>query len=262
MKILLTRPLEHTENSAARLAAAGLSAVILPLLRYVPVDEDAIPKRIFDAVIFTSAAAPGILIGRSDFSLAEITNSNRAYCVGSTTAAAAVAAGFEAVVPDRADTGGLIAALRDDISGGRLPARPLLLHASGRDISSDLAPSLPEVELARIVIYEAQPVDPGRDRLAAALDEAANGAVFLYSPRSAGQIAHLCEKYDLVERLCGLTMVGISEKVAQTMPKWPNAHIVVAERPDEASMIAALSAATGVGSIRGLDRTNDLEQRS
>jgi uroporphyrinogen-III synthase len=262
MKILLTRPRDYAEISAARLSDAGLEAVILPLMRYLLVEEDAIPERRFDAVIFTSAAAPDMLSGRSDFSIEANTVSGRAYCVGAATAAAAVAAGFEAVVPDRADAGGLISALDADIASVTLPARPVLLHASGRHISRDLASSLPGVELVRTVIYEAVPVDPGHDKLAAAIEAAANGGVFLYSARSAAQIAFLCEKYGLVKELCGLTMVGISEKVAQTMPKWPDARIVVADRPDEASMIAALRAATGVGSKRGLDRTDDLEQRS
>jgi uroporphyrinogen-III synthase len=247
MKILLTRPLDGARISAARLADEGFGAVILPLLRYCPADEDSIPERTYDAVIFTSAAAPGILVGRSDFPLSSSERTPRAYCIGPATAKAAIAAGFDAAVPDRADSEGLLAKLRADMDTGRLPARPELLYICARHVSHDLASALPEANIVRTVIYEAKLIDPGHDKLAAALDAAAHGGAFLYSARTARQLAHLSQKYGLVDALCGLTLVGISEKVAQMMPKWQNGHIVVADRPDESGMIAALRAAANKG---------------
>ena len=142
----LFRAEEDAAESAARLAALGISTVIAPAFEPAALPAPPLPGP-FDAVIATSAkafelASPLTLAAAQDL---------EAYVVGEKTLAAAERAGLRAHTPALPDAAALARKLVDAFSA---PAR--LLYLAGRDRKSDLERALAGagLSLAPLEVYE------------------------------------------------------------------------------------------------------------
>src|SRR5262245_10217484 len=145
MRLLVTRPQDDGERTAARLRARGHEVTLAPLLSIDAIDVE-LPREPLSAVVMTSANAARAIARHPRCALS-------AFPVGRHTAEAARAAGFRAVECADGDTDDLAALLRARFSERSAP----LLYLAGEDRAGDLAAS--GVPLLTAVVYRAAKVE-------------------------------------------------------------------------------------------------------
>lgn len=211
-RVLVTRPEPGASKTAAALLAAGHEPLLRPLMDTVDMPWT-MPTEAPDAVMLTSAAA-----ARHAGPLADSVRHLPTFCVGDATAQAAQAAGFL-----RADSvGGTVADVMLHASGLRR-----LLHLAGEDRTPVAVPE--GLHMAVRVVYRA--------RLLPLEDPGPLDAVMVYSLRSG---KHFADEWKRLGRGKGLIVVAISEAAAAGAGAlWRK--VVVADAPNEASMLAALA---------------------
>ncbi|MEE4120911.1 MAG: uroporphyrinogen-III synthase [Paracoccaceae bacterium] len=224
--LLLTRPRPAALRFAAELEAATgpfAATVISPLLDIVP--SGPFPRVSAEAALaFTSENAVAIAASR----LAPA--GRRAWCVGTRTAEAARAAGFDAVVAG-GDADALVALL--------LAERPMgeIVHLAGGHQRGDLAERLAAGGLTarRAVIYDQAPVPPTAEALAA-LGGPRPVLLPLFSPRSAALAAAMAEG-----AAAPLLLAALSPAVARGWGGPAPMALVTASRPESEALIDAIS---------------------
>ena len=249
MKVLVTRAEGPGKRTAERLRRAGYYPVLLPLMEYRDTGAT-LTEGPFDAIVFTGAAAIAILSARiaADDHLAGLFRLP-AFCVGEATAKAALASGFEHALAGP----GTAAELVDFIAGnlslkGSADGPPALLYPAPAERAFDLANAAGArgIAIAEVIIYSAEMLDPGAGALGGALDQCAGGAALLYSRRSAEHLLALATKRALQERLAGLTLIAISENVAETIAgRGP--RVLVSQLPYENGLFELLDQLAGGG---------------
>jgi uroporphyrinogen-III synthase len=207
--VLVLRPQPGADATAARAAERGLRAIIAPLFRIAPRDW-AMPDARFDALLFTSANAVRALDDRVDRTVP-------AYAVGTATAEAARAAGFESVTVGPGRIEELIPLILADGIGS-------LLHLAGEDRTA-FDPAGLRIETR--IVYAAEPVEPSP----AFAEALAEGAVaLLHSARAAQRFRALAGT--------GGRIAAISEGVrAAAGEGW--AAVAVADAPGDDALLAA-----------------------
>ena len=234
-RVLVTRPRVDAERLAARLEQAGHEAIVSPLLDVEPVAW-ALPQTPFDAVLFTSRQAPDAVKTQAagGTGAAGALGSVPVFPIGPGTYAACVEAGFANVQPHT--DGDLDRILASVIASG---ARSVL-WLSGEQISRDPTPVLGEhgISVTRRVVYRAQLAERFSDEAAAALAQNRVDWALLLSPRTARRFGEL---YAGLEGAAPstLTLGCISSQVAERVAGRPWRGIVVANQPNEASLLAA-----------------------
>lgn len=212
--VLVTRPPEQANATAARLRAEGWCApLVAPVLRIEPVAWE-LPQEAPVAVVITS--------GNAVPALALLPRAWPVYAVGTATAAAVRAMGFDTVH----DAAGDMVALGSLIRRTLTPEAGTLLYLSGATITTDPSAILPAYHVVRRIVYAATPLTR--------LPEGAEAAscALLYSPRSAALFANLFPHRDL-------TPVCLSPSVARAAGTgWRDLRI--AQHPDEEHLFAAL----------------------
>jgi uroporphyrinogen-III synthase len=210
--VLITRPEAAARRFAEEIAPLGLSSVIAPLQRIVPVAHDAQALRDAAGLVFTSEngvafAGPG--------------KGRPAWCVGPRTALRAREAGYD-VREGPGDAAGLLPLL-DGLGPG-------WLHPHGAHVAARLP-------VPGIVVYDQQPL-PLSAEAAALLRGAAPVILPLFSPRSA--------------RLAGVAVQGTTVRLwivpisAAARDEWNAAwegrpvRMLVADRPDAEGIIRAM----------------------
>jgi uroporphyrinogen-III synthase len=233
-RILVTRPRQDAKRTAARLAEHGFQAVIAPVIRIAPLAFQ-VPDGDFDAVLLTSANAAMAL---RKLGLGE----RPVFAVGRITAIATHEAGAAVVHEADGDATGLAALVK-----AALPPGARLLRLAGRDRKDEPDASLTAAGYVLQVVetYEAKPEAElpavAREALAAGkLDGALH-----FSRRSAEILRDLARQADLSDALKLLVHACLSGDVAVPLKEAGAARVVVAERPHQTSMLAALSAALG-----------------
>lgn len=229
MRVLVTRPREQGERTAARLAALGHEPLLAPLLSVRPTGAPP-PRGPFDALIATSANAAPALAG--------FDRTLPVFAVGERTAAAVRAAGFADMRAAEGDASRLAA-----LVAGALPATARLLHVAGRERKSE-----PEAALAArgftvetFVAYEAVAAQALPEILARALRERALDAALHYSRRSAETALALARAAALADAFLSLRHLCLSQDVAAPLREQRTARLIVAEEPDEAALFTALA---------------------
>lgn len=248
-RVLLTRAREDGERTAAKLRAMDHEPLLSPVLEIAPTGAR-LPDGPFDGVIVTSAhaircAGPEI----SKLAPAPL------YVVGERTARAATQAGLR-VAATAPDVARLAAALREmdrapsgaqllDEAEARLKARAPMrfLYLAGRDRKSALERALREDgrEIATVEVYEARAASTLSDEAVAALARGDIDAALHYSPRSAAIALDLAAKAGLLERLCKVPHLALSEDVARPLRQAGCARVLVAQAPDEERLLRLLS---------------------
>lgn len=232
MRVLVTRPEPDAAGTAARLEAAGHSAVRDPLLIIEPVACH-LPPGPFHAVVLTSVNGARTLALHPELTALLALP---LYAVGRRTAAAAPA-GFANVKVAGGNGEALVALLRQE-----MPPDARLLHVSGEDRAVDL-----EVELRGnsilvdlLVTYRARVAE----RLSPATVEALRGgqidAAFHFSPRTAATLVALAGAAGLSADGARIVHLCFSANVAAPLAAagWPTR---IAAEPTEEELFALLS---------------------
>lgn len=205
--LLLTRPGDDSERTAARI---GADVIVAPILQIVPVDHDGAALAQAPGLVFTSAhavASAGPGRGRP------------AICVGERTGQVARDAGFAVI--QGAGTADSLAPL---IAASPVP----LVHPHGRHLAQRLA-------VPGVVVYDQRP-QPLTARARAALMGARPVVVPVYSPRSARLLAGMA-----AGARAPLWLVAISDAAAAAWTA-PAARRAVADQPSGRAMDAAIRA--------------------
>ncbi|URW75719.1 uroporphyrinogen-III synthase [Sphingomonas donggukensis] len=198
-RVGVLRPEPGNAATAARLIAAGLTPVRLPLFEVRACDWTPPDPAQFDALLVTSANA----IRHGGAGLAAL-HSLPVRAVGEATATAARAAGFRV---ESVGTGGV----------ADVPRHGRLLHLAGREHHA-----LPGVET--VVVYASDPLTPDLAPLAGAI-------ALVHSPRAAARLAAL------VTARATITLAAISPAAAAAAGTgWR--HVAVAARPSDAALVA------------------------
>lgn len=205
--LLMTRPGDDSERTAARI---GADVIVAPILQIVPVDHDGAALAQAPGLVFTSAhavASAGPGRGRP------------AICVGERTGQVARDAGF-AVIQGAGTADSLVPL----IAASPVP----LVHPHGRHLAQRLA-------VPGIVVYDQRP-QPLTARARAALMGARPVVVPVYSPRSARLLGGMA-----AGARAPLWLVAISDAAAAAWTA-SAARRAVADQPSGRAMDAAIRA--------------------
>jgi uroporphyrinogen-III synthase len=229
-RILVTRPEPGATRTAARLAAAGFDAVVLPLTRIAPLDF-AMPEGVFDAVIVTSAQALRKVYSARLRQLP-------LYAVGEATAKAAQRAGFA----DIRTGGGAVSSIVALVKASARPAAALL-YLCGRVRRPELESALGAAgfRLTAVETYNAVPIDYPEAELSDRLGETPFDAVALMSAQAAELFSALAG-HDLIERLFNrCEIVCFSPRIADALTGKEGWKIAVTENASEDALLELLS---------------------
>jgi len=223
-RVWITRAEPGASRTAACLTALGLHPVVTPLLEIRPIPVAAPDLSDVAAIAFTSRN------GVTAFAAVSARRDRPVFAVGEATAAAARETGFAEV---RSAAGDLDALARLIRSEGLNPGA-VILHPAAREPAGDLAAAVGHTADVRpLVVYEA--VESG-----AAAPKACD-AVLVHSPRAAWALSTAVT--DAAARTC--IAVAISPNAAAPLAARPFAGLVIADRPEEAALFDALTAALG-----------------
>jgi uroporphyrinogen-III synthase len=238
LRVLITRPEAEAAALAAELGARGHQALVQPLLAIVPTGA-AVDLAGVQAVLATSAN--GVR------ALAAATPARRLplYTVGDATARVARACGFTDVASAAGDVAALVAVV---VSACR-PEGGRLLHAAGADIAGDLQAMLRAKGFAveRAVLYRAAPAAALDPQIADAFKAAGIDAVLFFSPRTARTFAKLASVAGVATALGTTAAICLSRAVAAEIEALRWRTVKIADRPDRAALIAALSTLASEG---------------
>jgi uroporphyrinogen-III synthase len=229
MRVLLTRPRQQAEATAARLRELGHEPILAPLLSIRPSCERP-PAGPYDALIVTSAnAVPA---------LEPFETKTRVFAVGTRTADAARSSGFREVFAAEGDAASLSSLIVRSLSSG---AR--LLHLAGRDHKAEPRASLLAAGFAveTFIAYEAQPATALPHELRDAMLGEGIDAALHYSRRTVEAAIALCAAAGLIDRFLALRHACLAEDVALPLRERGVRRLILARAPEEASLLSALA---------------------
>lgn len=232
MRVLVTRPVDDAEETAARLRDRGHAAIIAPLLEVRFRDGPELSFDVAQAIVATSANGIRALVRRSR------RRDIRLFAVGPQTAAAARAAGFADVQNSRGDS----IALADAISGWANLSDGPLLHVAGNEATGKLAARLLEhgFVLHREVLYDVVPVERLPIAASDALRNLELDAVLLFSPLSAQTFVRCVETEGLKTACHEMIAICISRAAAEKVGSCLFRDTRIAAQASEKEMLDAL----------------------
>lgn len=226
MRLLLTRPMDQSEASAALLRGMGHEVIVTPVLEITPLPANW-PDGQCDGLIATSARAFAALEARA----------LPLFVVGEQTARAAQYwQGGEARVEMAADAAALAALL-----GHRPPAR--LLYLAGQDRKPHLEQALAEAghRVQVLETYAARPALTLTPQALAALRSGAVEGVLHYSARSAAIFVRLADQAGLAAQANQSQHFCLSADVAVPLRLCGAGRVRVAGLPDENGLFGLLA---------------------
>lgn len=241
MRVLVLRPEPAASRTAARLAALGHEAVLLPLSR-AEHDVDAVRTALatpHSCIAITSAEVARLLSKFAE-DLAPH-RSTTVFAVGRASADAMRTIGFSNVFSANGygeDLARLIAAHTRD--GG--DAACSILYLAGNPRAPGFEKRLQEADVAfrTVESYRMVPLALSQAETVAALLQPVPDAVLLYSRESARAFFGLAPLDETPERFRALRLLCMSANVAAAVPARLAAQAFVAAAPDEESLLALL----------------------
>jgi uroporphyrinogen-III synthase len=236
-RILVTRPRQDAEPLAEALARRGWQAIIEPMLDIVAVPGDEPDLAGVQALLATSANGVRALAKLDGARALPV------WTVGEVTARCARELGFNVA----GCAGGDVAALATLVVARLDPAGGALLHATASHRAGDLAGQLAARGFAvrRAVLYAAQAAETLSPALREALAGRAIEAALFFSPRTAETFARLVEAAALGDCCAALAVFCFSQAVADRLAGLAWRAVVVAARPSQAALLAALDGWSG-----------------
>ncbi|HET7093440.1 MAG TPA: uroporphyrinogen-III synthase [Thermomicrobiales bacterium] len=247
MRLLVTRPEPDNERTAAALRDRGHEVLLAPLLRIDSIDDADLGAPPWAGVLLTSAngaRAVGAHSRRSEFLALP------ALAVGRSSAEAARAVGFSDVISADGDAAGLARIAAARFAGARSP----LLYAAGEDRSADIAGELAKKGLIvrTVVAYRAVKMQQLPGAVWTALGQGGIDGVLHFSRRSAE--SYLDCGRDILRQALTPLHYCLSMGVAEPLRRAGATRIEVAQRPDEASLLALVAS-----SVMPTPQSNRLE---
>jgi uroporphyrinogen-III synthase len=236
VRLLLTRPEPDAQRTATELRAQGHDVIVAPLLRIAPVADVPIDAGPWAAILITSAnAAHAISAHRGVTPLRTLP----VFAVGRRSADAMAAAGFADVTSADGNVSDLA-----QLVATRLRPADRLLYLAGEDRSGDLGGDLRgrgfAVETA--VIYRAIAATRLPPAAAQALASGVDG-VLHFSRRSAEVFVDAARAAGVLDSALRAAHFCLSAPIAEPLAQAGAADIRVAERPNEAVLLALIDAA-------------------
>jgi uroporphyrinogen-III synthase len=237
MRVLVTRPAEDAEATAAELVARGHEPVIAPLVEIRLIEGPHLDLDLVQAVLATSRngmRALSFRTARRDIPI---------LAVGAQTAAIARTLGFLTVK----DAGGDAHALARAVLEWTRPEQGPLLHATGAEHTRGLPDDLTAegYSIRSVTLYEAAEVRQLPTLARKALEQRLLGGVLIFSPRSARILAdRVCEE-GLVEACNTVSAYAISAAAAEPLKALPFQRICWTKSPNRQSLLALLDDAKG-----------------
>jgi len=238
MRALVTRPGADGTALAETLSERGIDTIIEPLMTIENLHGPDLDLNGVQALLLTSQNGVRALAARTP------ERSIPVYAVGDSTAATARELEFGQVHSASGDVEALGALVIDMLD----PAKGPLVHVAGSAVAGDLAGDLTKAGFAirREVLYEAREAKSFSPAAIAAIKDGDLNTVLLYSPRTAEAFVQLIRKARLVRSCKDLTVFCLSAAVAEKINEITWQEVIVAERPDQDAMLAAVSAKAGV----------------
>jgi uroporphyrinogen-III synthase len=236
VRLLLTRPEPDARRTAAALRAQGHNVFIAPLLRIAPMADAPIGAGPWAAILITSANAASAVAAHAR---ATQLRALPVFAVGRRSADAMAAAGFADVTSADGNVGDLAR-----LVAARIEPAARLLYLVGEDRSGDLAGDLRACGFAVeiTVIYRAVAATGLPPAAADALASGIDG-VLHFSRRSAEAYVNAARAAGLLADALKPVHFCLSAQVAEPLAQAGAADIRVAERPNEAVLIALIAAA-------------------
>lgn len=236
MHVLITRPEPDAAAFAAQLEALGHTVTLEPLLRieHLPIDVDALDG--VAGLIVTSRNGLRALASSSAFNDALRLP---IIAVGPGTAQLARELGFARVVAGSGTAADLVPIIVEAAPG----QQGTLAHVRGEDVAFDLRTALRahEVELREIVTYRALPARSLQPQTKDLLAAGAIDAAILMSPRTGAIFARIVASEGLQVAVRRLVLLCLSPAVAAAIEPLAPARVEVAESPNSAAMLAAVT---------------------
>lgn len=220
MRILITRPIEDANATAAILRERGYEPVIKPLLEIYYREDADISLDGAQAILATSANGVRALARKTQHRDATL------FVVGAQTAETARAAGFSNVRSADGDARDLARLIIDTAD----PKCGELLHAAANETRGDLASALQRAgfSVRAVTLYDAV---AAKELM---VDLSSIDAVLFYSPRSAAVFATLAGACSRILACC------ISAAAAEALKPLRFREIRVATGPNQEDLLALL----------------------
>lgn len=240
MRVLVTRPAEAGEKTAAKLRALGHEPVLLPMSAPVRHPEKAL------AGLALPHAAIAITSAEAVRTLSEVTNrlvpflADPVFAVGPASADAARRLGFTNVVAAAGDGAALAASvnahLREAEPGG------LLLYLAGTPRAPGFEISLAEngIEVTVAECYEMIPVDDAQAKLRRIFESGRIDVILLYSAETAKRFFAAVRTSDADQMIRHIHFCCLSRNVLHAIPAEFRERALVAAAPDETALLALL----------------------
>lgn len=233
MRVLVTRPPEDAQRTAAELRARGHAVVVAPLVEIRFRDGPPLALENVQAILATSANGLRALARRTQRRDIPV------FAVGPQTAEAAQQLGFLQVKNAQGDA----AALADAAKRWARPDGGALFHPGAAKTKGGLEESLRRTGFTVVneILYDAVQLNELPPAAVDALSAGALDAALLFSPRSARTLAEAVQRAGLVQACSGLEALCISRATADALAPLRFRAVRVAARPDQNAILALLA---------------------
>ncbi len=228
-RVIVVRTQPAAAATAQALDEIGFIPVVIPLQALSAIKPQPDLRGLTGALVFTSANVFRFL---PDDCPREI---GPCFCVGDTTANAAIAAGFSDVRSARGDSDHLVSHIKKHWR----PSDGTVTHLGHATPRGDIAARLGRAgyDAVHKAIYEPTAPADAEQELTLELSTFSEQTVLVHSPAAASRLRHILEN---LTTPCRLNVVAISPAAAEPLTDLSSLRIFIADTPDETAMFRLL----------------------